>query len=104
MAARHIEWTEKFSDNEEIERIAEEIAGPEAITQMEDIFRRGQRFLDEFYAELPHGSLTKRSIERKDSWSETASWARREGHQEFATELDALTWTYNGLVPEELAD
>jgi len=104
MTAKPMKWSEKFSDDAEIERIAEELAGSEAIARMDEVYQQGVALLNEFYETLPSGSLTKRSIERGDTWSETASWARREGYDQFSRELDDLTWTYNGLVPDFLAD
>lgn len=94
---------ERTSDDQLLDAIVQ-IAGRGALERMDAMFERGQRFVNEFYEALPQGSLTKRSIERGDSWSETASWGRREGHVEFAAELDDLTWQYNGLVPEEIAE
>ena len=95
--------TERNSDDQLLDAIVQ-IAGRYALERMDAMFERGQRFLQEFYETLPQGSLTKRSIERGDSWSETASWGRREGYVEFATQLDEMTWEYNGLVPEEIAE
>lgn len=95
--------TKRDSDARLLDAIVQ-IAGRDALEQMDAMFERGQEFLREFYETLPQGSLTKRSIERGDSWSETASWGRREGYVEFATELDDMTWKYNGLVPEEIAE
>lgn len=94
----------RTSSDEHLQEVIIQLAGRDAVERMEERFDRGQRFVKEFYETLPRGSLTKRSIERADSWSETASWARREGYVEFATRLDAFTWEYNALVPPEVAE
>jgi hypothetical protein len=70
----------------------------EAQAQMDELWDRGNAFLKEFGSKLDSKSQTARSIERGDYWSETASWARRDGYDEFAREVDRRILEYNALV------
>lgn len=63
-------------------------------------WEKGQRFIQAFRRTLPSGSKLARSIDRGDYWSEIATWARREGYDDFATAVDLMILDYNARVPD----
>jgi len=71
----------------------------EAHAKMDELWDRGNAFLQEFRSKLDSKCRTARSIDRGDYWSETASWARRDGYNEFAREVDRRILEYNALLP-----
>jgi hypothetical protein len=75
----------------------------EAYTKLDELWERGNAFIHDFRRELERTnpkSRTARSIDRGDYWSETASWARRDGYHDFAREVDRRILEYNDLVPD----
>ena len=77
----------------------EKYYGSEALSRMDAAWEQGQALVKNFRNNLEPKSHTARSIDRGDCWSETASWARRDGYNSFATELDLCTFRFNDLVP-----
>ena len=74
----------------------------QTLQRMDKLWEKVQVMAKEFRKQLDPKSKTARSIDRGDCWSETASWARRDGHPAFAPQLDLYTLEFNNLVPEEI--
>ncbi len=79
----------------------EELYDKETLLRMDASWGKGRLLVKTFRCTLEAKSKTARSIDRGDCWSETATWARRDGHNHFATELDHCTLEFNNLVPED---
>ena len=74
----------------------------QACGKMDQLWERGNAFIQEFRCQLEKNNSkcrTARSIDRGDYWSETASWARRDGYPDFVREVDRRIVEYNANVP-----
>jgi hypothetical protein len=72
-------------------------------SRLDELWERGNAFIQDFRRELEGTrpkSRTARSIDRGDYWSETASWARRDGYDDFAREVDRRILEYNAIVAD----
>jgi hypothetical protein len=77
-----------------------------ATVKLDQLWERGNAFIKEFRRHIEKTNprcRTARSIDRGDYWSETASWARRDGYHDFAREVGRRILEYNASLPQNTA-